>query len=137
MQNHFPLNPSRILAALLLLIHVMSLAVVLLLPVPLWGKLAGLGGLCCSLYYYLRRDARLSLSTSCVALRLEKTRVVLIFRNGQELAGELLSDSVVMPFMTLLRVLPQDTRFARSVVIFPDAIAPEQFRALRVALRWS
>lgn len=47
-----------------------------------------------------------------------------------------MSSSVVTPFMTLLRIAPQDARLARSVVIFSDAIAPESFRVLRVALRW-
>jgi hypothetical protein len=136
MQKHFRLHSSYILTALLLLIHVLALASVLRLPVPAWGKWATAISLLASLIYYLRRNAWRSLSTSWVAFRLEKTHVVLIARNGQELAGQLLSDSVVMPFMTLLRILPHGARFARSVVIFPDAIAPESFRQLRVLLRW-
>lgn len=136
MQNHFSLNASRTLAALLLLLHALSVLVILLIPLPLWARWAVMCALLGSLVYYLRRDAWRSLPTSCVALRLEKARIVLIARNGQEIAGQVLSNSVVMPFMTLVRVLPQGAQFARSVVIFPDAIAHEQFRALRVALRW-
>lgn len=89
-----------------------------------------------SLTYYLRRDASLSLPSSCVAFRLQESHIVLTARNGQELSGQLLSGSVVTPFMTLLRISPLGARFARSVVIFPDAISAESFRELRVALRW-
>lgn len=136
MQKHFSLHSSYTLAAILLAIHAVALGALLPLPVPAWMKWVAVPCLLFSLVYYLRRDARRSSSTSCVAFRLEETHMVLITRNGQEVTGRLLRDSVVMPFMTLLRILPDGARFARSVVIFPDALAPESFRQLRVLLRW-
>lgn len=136
MQNNFSLNPSRVFAVLLLAIHLFSLAAVMLLPLPLWAKAGVVVCLVFSLIYYLRRDAWLSLPSSCVAFRLQESHIVLIAKNGQEWSGTLLHGSVVTPFMTLLRMAPQDARLARSVVIFSDAIAPESFRMLRVALRW-
>lgn len=136
MQKHFSLHSSYVLTVLLLLIHLLALANVLWLPVPAWIKWIAAASLLFSLIYYWRRDAWRSLPASCVAFRLEKSHVVLTCRNGQELPGQLLSDSVVMPFMTLLRVLPSGARVARNVLIFPDAIAPESFRQLRVLLRW-
>lgn len=57
-------------------------------------------------------------------------------RSGLEFAGLVMSDSVVTPYMTLLRILPQGAHLTRNVVIFPDAIGAESFRELRVALRW-
>lgn len=136
MQNHFSLNSSRTFAVLLLVIHLVVLAALMLLPLPLWAKGGMLVCLLGSLTYYLRRDASLSLPSSCVAFRLQESHIVLTARNGQELSGQLLSGSVVTPFMTLLRISPLGARFARSVVIFPDAISAESFRELRVALRW-
>lgn len=137
MQNYFSINSSRTLAVLLLVIHGFAAAALVLLPAPLWSKAVAGGALLCSLVYYLCHDAWLCLPTACVAFRLDKSRVVLIFRNGREQSGQLQGDSVVMPFIILLRVLPQDALLARSLVIFQDAIAPEPFRELRVALRWN
>lgn len=136
MQNYFRLNSSRTLAVLLLLIHAITLFVVLLLPLPIWARLAALFCLLFSLAYCLRRHAWLSLPASCVAFRLEKLHIVLISRDGRQTIGQVLGDSVVTPFAAILRVLPEHSRFAHSVVILPDAIAAESFRELRVALRW-
>ncbi len=136
MQNHFSLSASRIFAILLLLIHGVSLATLAVLPVTAWLKWAGAAACLFSLSYYLRRDAWLSLSSSCVAVRVEGGQVVLATQGGRELAGQLQRDSVVTPYLVVLNVLPQGARFARSVVIFPDAIAAEAFRELRVILRW-
>jgi len=46
------------------------------------------------------------------------------------------SDSLVTPFITVLNVLPQGARLARSVVILPDSLDAESFRQLRVWLKW-
>lgn len=137
MQNYFHLNSSRTLAVLLLSIHAIALLALLLLPVLIWAKGAALFCLLFSLAYCLRRHAWLSLPGSCVAFRLEKLHIVLIGRDGRQTVGRVLGDSVVTPFAAILRVLPENAHFARSVVIFPDAIAAESFRTLRVALRWS
>ena len=136
MRKFFSLNPSRSFAALLLLVHGLTIAAVAMLPVPVWLRWVVAACLLCSLVYYLRRDAWLSLSTSCVALSLEGEHVVFTTRSGDELAGRLQRDSVVSPALVVVNVLPQGARFSRSVVIFPDAIAAESFRELRVALRW-
>ena len=123
--------------ALLLLIHGITLATLMILPAAVWLRWIGAVCLLCSLAYYLRRDACLSLSSSCVALRVEGEYVVLTTHGGNELVGQLLRDSVVSPAVVVLNVLPQGARFSRSVVIFPDAIAAEAFRELRVVLRWA
>ncbi len=136
MQKHYSLNSSRTFAALLLLLHGFALAALLMLPAPAWAKWCSAACLLCSLAYYLRRDAWLSLPTSCVALLLQGEHVVFTTRSGNELGGQLLRDSVVSPAVVILNVMPQGANFSRSVVIFPDAIAAESFRELRVALRW-
>jgi hypothetical protein len=51
-------------------------------------------------------------------------------------AGRLAQGSFVAPFLTIVRWHPDGARFSRAVVIFPDAIAKEDFRRLRVLLRW-
>ncbi len=107
-----------------------------MLPVSGWSKWLFASCLLFTLIYYLRRDALLLLPASCVALRVEGVHVVLTTRDGNELAGHLQGDSVVSSFVVVLNVLPQGARFARGVVIFPDALEAEPFRELRMMLRW-
>lgn len=135
-QKQFSLNSSRIFTALLLLVHGITLSALLSLPVATWIKLLVAICLLCSLVYYLRREAWLFLSTSCVSLHLDGTEIVLFTRGGMELAGTLARDSFVSPLVVILNIKIQGAPFPRSVIIFPDAIATESFRELRVALRW-
>jgi toxin CptA len=118
------------------LIHGLAFVTLLVLPGMVWARWIIAACLLCSLAWYLRRDAWLSMPTSCVALRVEGDHVVLVTRDGKELAGQVQRDSLVSAAVLVLNVLPQGARFARSVVIFPDAIAAEAFRELRVILRW-
>lgn len=115
--------------------HSAALAV-LALALPLWAKLAFAALLLFSLLYYLRRDAWLSLPASCIGLVLEGEGVVLLRRDGVRLSCGILQDSLVTPYLTVLNVLPQGARFARSVVILPDSLEAESFRQLRVWLKW-
>ena len=88
------------------------------------------------LVYYLFRDAWLLLPSSHVAIQLQGNDIVLFTRGGDELQGQVLRDSVVTHVLTILNVLPQGKRTARSVIIFPDTLDKELFRELRVHLRW-
>jgi len=89
-----------------------------------------------SLAYYLRRDAWLSLSASPVALRIDGINITLLTRAGSEVHGQILSDSVVTPVLTIVNVLTQGQKRTRSVVIFPDSMDTDRFRELRVLLKW-
>lgn len=108
-----------------------------MLPIVESAKTALAVLLACALAYYLRRDAWLLSSASHVALRLEGNHIVLITRGGGEVPGLVLRDSVVTPALTILNVLPQGKKTARSVVIFPDSLDAERSRELRVLLKWS
>lgn len=108
----------------------------LLFALPLWAGLALALLLLCSLLYYLLRDAWLGLPTSCIGLIQEGEGAVLLRRDGTRLSCAILQDSLVMPYLTVLNVLPPESRFARSVVILADSMEAESFRQLRVWLRW-
>lgn len=61
---------------------------------------------------------------------------MLTSRNGKQVTGKVMPDSLVTPLLTVLNVLPQDTHWTRSVVILPDSMDAESFRLLRVCLKW-
>ena len=136
MQRQFKLQPSRYLAVILIAAHGIALAALFPLALPVWAKVALAPLILFSLMYHLRRDAWLSAPSASVELALEGDRVVLATRGGEQLAGQILRDSLVTPFLTILNILPQGVRLARSVVILPDSLDAESFRQLRVCLKW-
>ena len=71
-----------------------------------------------------------------MALTLEGDLAILTLRNGEQLTGQILRDSLVTPYLTVLNVLPQGARFLRSVIILPDSLDAESFRQLRAQLKW-
>lgn len=136
MQQQFKLQPSRYLAVILIVAHGAALAALFPLTLPAWSKVVLALLMLFGLAYHLRRDAWLSAPSSGTALMLEGDRVVLSTRGGKQLAGKVLRDSLVTPLITVLNVLPQGARFARSVIILPDSLDAESFRQLRVWFKW-
>lgn len=137
MAHSFKLYPSRICSALLFAVYSLTILIVLILPIFVLAKAALAVLLLCCLVYYLRRDAWQLSASSPVAIRLEGDSIVLLDRNGDEVSGQLLPDSLVTPALTILNVLPHGKKSARSVVIFPDSLDRERGRELRVLLKWA
>jgi hypothetical protein len=134
--HFFRLYPSRACAALLIFAFSLSLLIIFLLPIPAFFMAVLAILLVCTLVYYLLRDAWLLLSSSHVAIRLEGRNITLLTRCGGELPGQILDDSLVTSFLTILNVLPQGKSRARSVLVFPDSMDPQRSRELRVLLKW-
>lgn len=133
--QHFKLRPSRYLAALLVMAHGAALAALFPLALPAWTKAALSLVILISLIYHSRRDAMLTSGMAVTALLLEQDKVVLTLRDGGQLTGQMLRDSLVTPCLVVLNILPQGARLARSVVILPDSLDAESFRQLRVRLK--
>jgi hypothetical protein len=136
MQQQFKFQPSYYFAAMLVAAHGVTLAALFPLAFPIWAKTALAFFVLLSLGYHLRREAWLSAPSSTTALMLEGDQVVLTTRNGEQLSGKILRDSLVTPYLTVLNVLPRGARMARSVIILPDSLDTESFRQLRVWLKW-
>ena len=52
-------------------------------------------------------------------------------------AGMVRAGSFVAPWLTIIRWRPDGGRWDRTLVILPDMLAGEDFRRVRVLLRWS
>ena len=103
-----------------------------------WTTLAISAGVLLSLWYYIARDALLRLPRSVVRCELDmKQRIVIATRSGASLKARLRAGSFVTPRLTLLRYQLDGHRSARHVVILPDMLHAEDFRRLRVLLKWS
>lgn len=135
MQHPVEILPSRFLALILFAAHGLALLAVFT-ALPAWAAAACVLPLGASLAYYLLRDAGLRLGASCIGLASEGEGMTIQLRNGVRLPCVVLKDSVVTPLLTVLRLRPEGLRMARSVVILPDSMDTESFRALRVWLKW-
>ena len=89
-----------------------------------------------ALRYSLRRYAWLLLPCSFVGMRIEGERISLFRRDAAEVTGMILRDSLITPLVVVINMLPDANSGINSIVIFSDGIEKEQFRQLRVLLRW-
>lgn len=141
------LKPSRRLAVALGLAHFTATGLLWPLTLPAMIKLAGSVLLTASLIFYVRRYAWLTSPGSVTGLELGLETsggmiCTLETRCGKRTACTLLGSSFVAPYLTVLELKPlkqpESWRrpFARSVVILPDGVDADEFRRLRVLLRW-
>ena len=125
------------------LAHVSAISLLWPLMLPVAAKLASTVVLAISLVIYVRHYALRKSPGSITGLSLaDDMTCTLETRHGERIACALLGSSFVAPYLTVLELKPlNDTGWSHrlrpcSVVILPDAIAAEDFRRLRVLLRW-
>jgi toxin CptA len=72
------------------------------------------------------------------ALILRRSREIEVgLDSGRWVHGAVRDGSFVAPWLTIVRWRPAGARFDRSIVILPGMLGAEEFRRLRVMLRWS
>lgn len=117
--------------------HAIAAGLFVILPLPVVSKLIAVLVLGLSLIIYLRRNAWLASPNSIIALEIkEDCACAISTRRGQRLDCILLPTSYVSAPLTVLNLKADGERRARHVVLFPDAINYEDYRKLRVLLRW-
>jgi toxin CptA len=131
--------------ALTLIICIMGLGagVILILPALVWQikLLLGLGILAASAYAVCRYGLLL-LPWSCVALNVNShNELTLVLGNGDLLQVQVCRDSVVTPYLTVVHCKGKDAPLlarllTTHLVILPDMLDAEDYRQLRVWLRW-
>ena len=128
---------SRTLGALLIVAHLASLALVWIAPLPGSVQFAASLLLLASCLFYLRRDCLLLAPGSIICLRFDQEGAGRYqVRNGEWFEATLLGSSLVTPWLSVLNYKPETGRGMRSAVLFPDSIDAEDYRKLRVLLRW-
>ncbi len=100
-----------------------------------------------SLVFYVRHYAWLTSPGAITGLELglepsDEMTCTLESQRGERIVCALLGSSFAAPYLTVLELKPRKPSkswrkfFTRSVVILPDGIDAEEFRQLRVLLRW-
>lgn len=130
------LKPSRRLAALLGAAHGGALLLLTTLPLPLWIIAVIAALLLWSAAHTISRHARRLGAHAVTALELAD-REQLQFRTGDGVwhRGQLLDSSTISLWMVLLNIRSDRGR-PLHVVIPGDGISADDFRHLRVWLRW-
>ena len=131
------LRPSLILAAILLAAHGAAIAVIAVVSMPLWLQLSAIAALAASLTFNIRQAALLRSPDAVIAIEIASDNTFSIqTRRGDWLECEVLGNTYVSSFLTILNLRQTDNGAVRRAVILPDSIAAEDFRQLRVWLRW-
>lgn len=130
-------KPSYWLAAILSLAHLAAAVVLWTLMLSLNIKLIITVALIISLIYYLRQDALLTANRAVIAFELSnEMQCTLTTRSGESIVCSILSSTFVAPYLTVLNLKTAEKLFMLSVAILPDSIDAEEFRQLRIWLKW-
>lgn len=97
-----------------------------------------IGVLMISMIYYLRKNALLSASDAIEMLVLsDEMSCQLTMHSGESYACDILEDSFVTPYLTVINLKLEGKFFPQSLVILTDSLEVEEFRQLRVWFRWN
>jgi len=129
--------PSWLLAALLALVHGAAIAIVLLVNIPPWAAVVAAAGLAVNLFVAVRQHALLQTPNSAVAIEIgNDDKLGIQSRRGEWSEYAVLGNTYVTAYLTVLNLRQTDTRAVRRIALFPDSLDAEDFRKLRVWLRW-
>jgi toxin CptA len=136
-------KPSILASGLFTLMSLGALAIVMLLAFSWQIKLLLSSMIIASAIYALLCHGLLLLPWSYVALKINmKNQLQLKRKNGQVLEVTAQPNSVVTPYLTVLNSCVKDATFMhrlldQHLIIFPDAVNADDYRQLRVWLRWA
>jgi toxin CptA len=132
------IRPSRLLTALVLLSHVTAGALVILLQVGIEWKTAMAAAIVASLAGSLWRYAFLRAGGSIVEVRVDHREGGAVrMRTGGWRGADILGTSCVTPILTAINLRVEGSRTPRHVLLVRDNVDAEDFRRIRVLLRWA
>jgi len=131
------LRPSRILTAILVIAHGAAIAMVVLAGMPLWLDLIAIAALVANLVFVARQTALLRAPDAVLGLEITSDdKLSIQTRRGGWIECEVLGSTYVISFLTILNLKGIDSGRTMRAVIMPDSLDAEDFRKLRVWLRW-
>jgi hypothetical protein len=132
------LRPSRSAAALIGLAALATVALMIAMPGALGPRILAATWVACAALEAIHARAlhRGRRGVRAIVVRHE-AEIAVQRASGEWRMGALRAGSFVAPWLTVIRWRPAGSRFDRTIPILPDMLAPEDFRRLRVMLRWS
>jgi hypothetical protein len=135
---HVLLGPSRIVGAAIGVAALGTLAIVFLLPADAWQQalavFAVLAWAAVTFWVVALRRSRFAITE----LRLAPDLVLVAHMgDGRLVAGHVRSSTYVGPWVTTIVWRADGAYWSRAVLVVPDMLAAEDFRRLRVMLRYA
>lgn len=131
------LHPSRQLAVVMGLAHAAAAGACLLSELPMFVCGVLVAGAAASFLHAVRGRVLLRAADSIIALQVEEGGRLWVRTAGEGWCAATLHDSTfVHPWLTVLSVQTHARYFPRHAVIVADGVDAEDFRRLRVWLRW-
>jgi len=135
---HVALGPSPLAGAAIGVLALATLAVVFALPLPAWQQSAITVAVACWALAAFRCVALRRSTRAVTALTLAHDRLLIVRTgDGALVAGHVRATTYVGALVTSVVWRADDSRWSRAVLVLPDMLPPEDFRRLRVLLRYS
>ncbi len=129
--GHIDLLPSRMLLALLVAAHLLAATLAGSLVRPWWAAAVVLLAVAGSLAYECWRVLTPRIDALGIGANGES-----MVRQGEWVAVDVSGDSLVTPLLSVLRIKRPGQRFAQGLLLLPDMLDEQQYRQLRVWLKW-
>lgn len=128
------LRRFRLATALIVASYAATAALFVALPLPVALRVAGASGIVMAGAWALRRTAGPS-APMLLRVGIDR-RVAVTTRDARTRDGDILADSFVGPRLTTIVWRPDGARRAQTLFVLSDAVAADDFRRLRTALRY-
>ena len=130
-------RPSRVAMAVIVALAVVMLGVVLTLALPVTCDIVAALALAGWARHHIRLHGTRAAQHAIVEILLSSDAVIVTRRrNGALLAGHVRSATFVHPWFTSIVWRPDGARWSQSVPLVPDMLNIDDFRRLRVLLRY-
>lgn len=135
--NPVILQPSYRLAAILLAAHAAAAGLLMMLPLPSWLTLGAALLLLGSVMHAVHRHALLRGRQAVTTLTFSDRETLRVsLRDGSSRTGRVLGSSTAGSTLTILNLAFEGRRLPVHVVLMGDSLSVDDFRRLRVWLRW-
>lgn len=131
------IKPSPRFVVALLSLHLVAVIVVCVTDIPLIAGMSAILIVLLSLLFHLGRDALLLMAGSWCEVSLGQAGVTVVTRDGSSFIGKLANNTFVSPYFIVLCISPEGRHLPLSRVIFADAMDADDYRELRVRLRFN
>jgi len=136
-QLRIALRPSRNATCVFAVLTGFAIVLLVIMPAPLWTDALAALVLIGWAAHRIRQHGLRRVPSSIVEVMLYEDRTIVVQRkDGRMRAGRVLDCSHVHPAFTSIVWRPDGARLARSVPIVADMLGADDFRRLRVLLRY-
>ena len=130
-------RPSRVAAVVIVTLAVASIGAVVSFPTPIVVDIVAAVALFGWAHHQFRLHVLRSSPRAVVEILLSSDAVIVVRRrDGTLVAGHVRSATFVHPWFTSIVWRPDGARWSRSIPLAPDMLGIDDFRRLRVLLRY-